>query len=201
MSCVIGLSHGIFIGHLLGLNKVSAPKFNSIDAAHTSRLIHESLYVEDGLRATRTSVSACGCGVCHHCGEVKVNQTNVINAGLNPRSNQDLNGHSSHAGIGPNIGSVVDAKRQDFPACIKRHFSSALNISAVGAGEKVFASFCLPFHRNSQVVSAKSNGQILCVGSSFHAKTAPHITDNDANILRRNAKKIGNLSANCSGHL
>ena len=104
MSCVVSLSHGVFIGHLFGLNEVSSAQLDAIDARHASGLVHQSLHVEDRLGAASTPISTRGCGIGHHGFELKINQANVINAGLDPRANQELNGHAGHARVGAHIG-------------------------------------------------------------------------------------------------
>ena len=50
-------------------------------------------------------------------------------------------------------------------------------------------------------MGAKSGHHVFCVGASFHAKAAPHITHNDADFVFVEANQIGNSIAHARGHL
>ena len=198
---VIGLGHGVFVGHLAGLDHVHAPERQAVNATHPRGLVHQTLDVEDRLRTARTPVGASGGGVGHHGFEVVVYEANVIDPGLHPRANEQLDRHPGHAGIGAHIGDVRDLQGHDFAVRVKRHARMAQHVSAMATGQKVLRSLGLPFDGALQLVGAKRHHQVLGVGAGFHAKSATHIAHHHANVCCGNAKQVGNLGVRGAGHL
>ena len=198
---VIGLAHGVFVRHLGRLNEVATAQFQTVHAGLTCGLVHQALNVVNGFRPARTPVSAGGCGVGHDRREMEVDQLDVVHAGLHPGADHHLNGHARHAGVGADVGLVVNAQRQNFAVGVQRHFALADDVAAMGAGQKVFAALGNPFDRALQFVGAVGHHNVFCVGAGFHAEAAAHIAHNDAHFVGRNAQQVGDLGANARGHL
>ena len=201
VASVIGLGHGIFVRHLARLDHVGASELQAVNATHSSGLVHEALDVEDRLWTTGSTVGAGRCSVGHHSREVVVNEANVIHPGLNPRTDEELNGHPSHARIGAHIGLGVDLERHDFALGVQRHADVTHDIAPMRAGQKVLRALGLPFDGTLQLVSAKRHHQVFWIGARLHAKASTHIAHDHPDVAGGDAKEVGNLSVRCTGHL
>ena len=128
---VVDLTHGVFVGHLFGFDKVFAAQFDAVNAAHAGSLVHQTFHVVDGFGAAGPAVSACAGGVGHDARKVVVNGLNVIHAALDPRPNEHLNGQAGHGGVGPHIGQGFDAQAHNFAVLGQGQRRFGLNVAAV----------------------------------------------------------------------
>ena len=131
-TAVIHLCHRVLVGHLFGANHVAPTKRNAVDTGLARRLVHQAFHDVNGLRPTGTPVGAHRRGVGEHCLEIKINGLDVVDAGLHPGSNQQLDGHAGAGGISADIGQGVHTQGQNTAISRQGQFSLGVDITAGG---------------------------------------------------------------------
>ena len=198
---VIGLAHGIFVGHLAGRNHVAPTQGHAVHADLARRLVHQALDVEDRLGPPRTSVRAHGGGVGHHRGEVKVYVLDVVHAGLHPRADHHLNGHTRGGRVGAHIGQSFNAQSQHLAVGGQGHLGLGFDVAPMAGAEKVFRALGHPLDRALQHMAAIGHHAVFGVHAGFHAKTAAHVAHQDPHVLPGQAQQVADQSAHTAGHL
>ena len=128
---VIDLAHWIFVGHLGGLYKVASTQLHAVDAADARSLVYQTFHVVNGFGTTCTAVSASAGGVGEDASEMIVNGLYVIDAALDPGTNQHLNGQTRHGGIGAHVGQRVNFQAQNFAVCCQGQRRLGFNVTAM----------------------------------------------------------------------
>ena len=198
---VIGLAHGVFVGHQAGRNHVAPAQGHAVHADLARRLVHQALHVEDRFGPARTPVSAHGGGVGQHGGEMKVNGLDVVHAGLHPRANHHLNGHARGRRVGAHIGQGVDAQGQNFAVSSQGHFGLGFDVPPMGGAQKVFRALGHPLDRALQHMAAIRHHAVLGVHAGFHAKATAHVTHQDPHFFFGQTEQIAHQGAHTAGHL
>ena len=91
-AAIIALAHGVLVGHLLWPDHVAPTKLRRIKPKLARRRIHQAFDDVNRLRPPGAAIRAGGGGIGQHSGELEINIRDVIDAGGNPRPDQQLNG-------------------------------------------------------------------------------------------------------------
>ena len=177
---VIGLAHGVFVGHLVRLDEIAAAQGHAVHADLAGGFVHEPFHDEDGFRPPRTPVGAGGRGVGHHGFVVEINRLDVIHAGLHPGANQDLDSHACTGGISAHVAQRGHPQRQNFAAGIQSQSRISLHVSPVVAGQKFFTALGGPLHGALDGTGAIGHHHIFGVSAGLHAKAAAHVAHHHA---------------------
>ena len=198
---VVGLAHGVGVGHLLGADEVAPPQGDAVDAGLARRLVHQALDVEDGLGPAGAAVGAGGRLVRQHGAEVKVDHWHVVDAGLHPGADQQLDRHPRGQGVGPHVGVRLHPQRQDAAIGRQRQLGVGPHVAPVGGGEELLAALAAPAHRPAGVARGPGDDHVLGVEAGLHAEAAADVAHAHAHRLGRQAQRAGNGAAHRRGHL
>ena len=189
-TAVIHLRHRILVGHLLGANHVMPAQRDAVDAGLARGLVHQALHDVDRFGPARAAVGADRGGVGQDRLEVEINGLDVIDAGLYPGADQQLNGHTGAGGIGAHIGQRVHAQGQNPAIRCQRQLGLAVDIAARGAAEKLFAAVSDPFHWAFQRPGTPGRHRVFRVNAAFHAKAAADVTHRHPHLVARQAQDV-----------
>ena len=196
------MAHGILVGHLFWLDHVAPAEFGGVQPKLARCRIHQAFNDVDRLRPPGAAIRASGCGIGQHGGELEINIRDVVDAGGNPRPNQQLNGDTCVACVAAQIGQCAHAKAEYLAIGIQRQFHLAIRIAAMQRGKEIFHPLRSPFHRAAQAPRCESHHGIFGIKPGFHAKAAADITHQNAHAVSWNIQNfLAKLIPKAGGHL
>ena len=146
---IVGLRHGVLVGHLLGPDHVDAAHFSRIHLHLAGCRIEQAFDDVDRLGASSAAVGAGRRGIGQVGGDFEIDYRNVIDAGRDPRSDQQLDRHARAGAIGADVGLRAGAQCQHATLVIKRQFGFGLDIAAMVGSQKLFSALGSPFDRDA----------------------------------------------------
>jgi hypothetical protein len=142
-----------------------------------------------------------GCCVGEYRLEMEVDGLNVVDAGLHPGADQELNRNAGASGIGAHVGQCLDAQRKDLAVGVEREFGPGLDVAAMGAREKLFAALGHPLHGALDLQRGKGDGNVLGIGAGLHAETTADVAHHHAYLFLCEANGRADGIAHARGHL
>ena len=149
-AAVVGLAHRVRVGHLLGPDHVAPAQRRRIHLHLARRRVHQPLDQVDRLRPAGAAVRAGRRGVGQHRGEVQVDRRHVVDAGRDPRADQQLDRDAGRRRVGADVGERLHAQRQHPAVGVERELGVAGDVAAVIRREELLAALGLPAHRALQ---------------------------------------------------
>ena len=96
----------------IGAAGMTPAQFHAIDVHHARRLLHQALHEVVALRAPGAAVGAGRRGVGHHGEEVQVDRRDVVDAGRDPRPDQQLDRDAGAHRVGADVAERAHAHRE-----------------------------------------------------------------------------------------
>ena len=104
LAAVIGLAHRVAVGHLIGPDHVAAAQFGRVHLHLACGGVEQTFDDVDGLGPAGAAVGAGGGGVRQHRADLQVDGRDVVDAGQDPRADQQLDGHTGTGDVAAHIG-------------------------------------------------------------------------------------------------
>ena len=187
---VVSLGHRVRVRQLRGPDHVATAQLDGVNTGLPRGGVHQALDGVDGFGTTRAAIRAGGRGVGEHTGDTHVDRVNVVQAGGDPRPDEQLDHDAGRRRVGAQISVRMHAQRQDAAIGIECQRRLADQIAAMGGTQKFFHAFSGPFHRATQQARAIRSERILRVECGLHAEATADITDQHAHFFGRNAQHL-----------
>ena len=201
MAAVIHLAHGVGVGHLCRVDDVAAADFGRVQAELDGGGVEQAFDQVDRLWAAGAAIGGGGGGVGEYRVQHQVDVADVIDAGGDPGTDQQLDDDAGGARIGAHVAQRAHPVAEHLAVGVQRQFGVAFDVAAVGGGEEFVDAGGGPFHRALQKLGRVGGYDVLRVQPGLHAETAADIVDDDADFFLFHAEHAGQRVAGARRHL
>ena len=182
-AAVVGLAELVLVRHLLGPDHVAATQLGGIELHLARRRVEQPLDDVDRLRPARAAVGAGRRRVRQHRLEVLVDDADVVDAGRDPRADQQLDRDARRRRIGADVGERAHAQRQRLAVAVERELGVAADVAPGRARQELLAAIGLPVHRPAERARRMGDDDVFRVHAGLHAEAAADVADEDVNLL------------------
>ena len=201
-AAVVDLRHRVLVRKLLGPDHVAAAQLGPIQPHLARGGVHQALDDVDGLGPARAAIGAGGRVVGQDGADLQAHAGDVVDAGADPRPDDQRNGQRRVGGIGTHIGQRAHTQRQHLAARIQRQFGMADLAAAMRGGQEVLHPLGLPLHRALELQRRVAEHDVFRVDAGLHAEAAAHVADQHAHgVLGEAGKGVNQTKTNAAGHL